>query len=138
MNKNTQRHAWVVGALLTAVSGLVLAAPFSDEAMARARRDYNKYCASCHGLDGKGHGPAAPAMAMPVADLTTLAKSHGGKYPAFSVAEILRVTKPMAAHGSNEMPVWGPIFSQVSRQDQAVIQQRIHNLNMYIESLQQK
>lgn len=99
---------------------------------------YDAYCASCHGLDGKGHGPAAPAMAMPVADLTTLAKSHGGKYPAFSVAEILRVTKPMAAHGSNEMPVWGPIFSQVSRQDQAVIQQRIHNLNMYIESLQQK
>jgi mono/diheme cytochrome c family protein len=99
---------------------------------------FDAYCASCHGTDAKGHGPAASAMAMPVPDLTTLAKSHGGKYPAFTVGETLRVTKPLAAHGSNTMPIWGPIFSQVSRQDQAVIQQRIHNLNTYIESLQQK
>jgi hypothetical protein len=33
------------------------------------------------------------------------------------------------------MPVWGPVFSHVSRQDNAVIQQRIHNITMYIESL---
>ena len=77
-------------------------------------------------------------MKSAVPDLTALAKSHGGTYPAFSVAETLRVTRPMAAHGSSDMPVWGPIFSHVSHQDKAVIQQRIHNLNMYIESLQAK
>ena len=114
----------------------VTPAPYTPPDSGKAM--YDAYCASCHGIDGKGHGPAAPAMAMPVTDLTMLAKSHGGKYPAFSVAETLRLTKPLTAHGSNQMPVWGPIFSRVSQQDQAVIQQRIHNLNMYIESLQQK
>jgi mono/diheme cytochrome c family protein len=99
---------------------------------------YNAYCASCHGMDAKGHGPAATAMKTTVPDLTLLAKSHGGTYPAFSVAETLRLTRPLTAHGSSEMPIWGPVFSRVSRQDNAVIQQRIHNLNSYIESLQQK
>jgi len=52
------------------------------------------------------------------------------------VAEVLRVSQPLAAHGSSEMPVWGPIFSKVSKQDNAEIQQRIHNLNEYVESMQ--
>lgn len=114
----------------------VTPAPYTPPDSGKAM--FDAYCASCHGLDGKGHGPAAPAMAMPVPDLTMLAKTHGGKYPAFSVTETLRVMKPLAAHGSDQMPVWGPIFSQVSHQDQAQLQQRIHNLVTYIESLQQK
>jgi len=114
----------------------VTPAPYTPADSGKAM--FDAYCASCHGIDGKGNGPAAAALKIPVPDLTTLAKAHGGQYPAFAVTESLRVTKPMPAHGSNEMPVWGPIFSQVSRHDQAVVQQRIHNLNTYIESLQQK
>jgi len=114
----------------------VVPAPYTPADSGKAM--YDAYCAACHGVDGKGTGPAAPAMKSAVPDLTALAKSHGGTYPAFSVAETLRVTRPMAAHGSSDMPVWGPIFSHVSHQDKAVIQQRIHNLNMYIESLQAK
>ncbi len=107
-------------------------APDSGKAM------FDAYCASCHGTDAKGHGPAAPAMKNPVPDLTMLAKNHGGKYPALSVAEVLRLTRPLASHGSSEMPVWGPVFSHVSKQSGGEIQQRVHNLNMYIESVQQK
>ncbi len=114
----------------------VTPAPYTPPDSGKAM--YDAYCASCHGLDGKGGGPAAPAMKSPVPDLTMLEKTHGGKYPAFSVAEVLRVSKPLAAHGSDEMPIWGPVFSHVSRQDNAVIQQRIHNLNLYVESLQAK
>jgi mono/diheme cytochrome c family protein len=99
---------------------------------------YDAYCASCHGADGKGNGPAAGAMKSGVPDLTLLAKSHDGIYPAFHVAEVLRVTQPLAAHGSSDMPVWGSIFSKMAQQNNAEIQQRIHNLNEYIESLQQK
>ena len=75
-------------------------------------------------------------MKSAVPDLTTLAKSHEGKYPVFHVAEVLRVSQPLAAHGSSEMPVWGPIFSKVSKQDNAEVQQRIHNVNKYVESMQ--
>jgi mono/diheme cytochrome c family protein len=99
---------------------------------------FDAYCASCHGSDAKGHGPAAPAMRTAVPDLTTLAKSHAGKYPALHVTEVLRVSRPLAAHGSSDMPVWGPIFSKLSQQGNAEIEQRIRNLNVYVESLQVK
>ncbi len=114
----------------------VVPAPYTPADSGKAM--FDAYCASCHGADGKGHGPAAVALKSAVPDLTTLAKSHGGTYPTFSVAETLRITRPLAAHGSSDMPVWGPIFSSVSRQDNAVVQQRIRNINVYIESLQAK
>ena len=44
----------------------------------------------------------------------------------------------MAAHGSKDMPVWGPVFSSVSKGDQALVQLRISNLTKYIETLQVK
>jgi mono/diheme cytochrome c family protein len=97
---------------------------------------FDAYCASCHGIDAKGNGPAAPAMKTAVPDLTMLAKSHAGKYPSFHVAEVLRASKPVAAHGSSDMPVWGPVFSTLSRQSNAEIHQRIRNVSSYIESLQ--
>jgi hypothetical protein len=42
------------------------------------------------------------------------------------------------AHGNKEMPVWGPIFSNMAQHDQAVSQLRIRNLTTYVELLQQK
>jgi mono/diheme cytochrome c family protein len=114
----------------------VVPAPYTPADSGRAM--FDAYCGACHGVDAKGHGPAAAAMKSAVPDLTRLAKSHDGTYPVFSVAETLRIMRPLSAHGSSDMPVWGPVFSKVSRQDNAVIQQRIHNLNLYIESLQVK
>ena len=43
----------------------------------------------------------------------------------------------IAAHGSREMPVWGPIFSGLDPSP-ARTQMRIENLVQYIESIQQK
>ena len=51
---------------------------------------YRTYCAVCHALDGKGGGPATPALRDQVPDLTTLSQRHGGKYPAQYVESILR------------------------------------------------
>jgi hypothetical protein len=42
-----------------------------------------------------------------------------------------------AGHGTREMPVCGPIFSQVDR-DQDLGRVRIDNLARYLESLQTK
>jgi len=42
-----------------------------------------------------------------------------------------------AGHGTREMPVWGPIFSQVDR-DQDLGRVRIDNLARYLASLQTK
>ena len=96
------------------------------------------YCAVCHGKDGKGSGPAAPALKMPATDLTTLAQKNGGKYPALHVSSVIRGEGDVPAHGSKDMPVWGPLFWKMSQGHDAEVQQRIANLNQYIESLQAK
>ena len=44
----------------------------------------------------------------------------------------------MAAHGSKEMPVWGPVFLNMAQHGPAVMQLRIRNLTRYVESMQQQ
>ena len=108
----------------------------SRASSASGKEMFGAYCASCHGPDGKGNGPAAPALKKQPADLTLLAKKNGGKFPTMSVMlSIEDVTQNV--HGSKDMPVWGPIFSSVSYSS-ALVKQRIRNLAGYIESLQVK
>jgi len=99
---------------------------------------FESYCAVCHGKDGKGNGPAASAMKTPPSDLTGLAKKEGGKYPSAHVAAVIRGQATTPSHGSQEMPVWGPLFSSISQGHEAQVQQRVTNLVKYIETLQAK
>jgi len=96
------------------------------------------YCASCHGKSAKGDGPAATSLRTLPADLTTLAKRNGGKYPSDKVTSILRGQTNLVPHGDQEMPVWGPVFWRMSGGHEEQVQQRIANLNRYLESLQVK
>ncbi|MGA8500243.1 MAG: c-type cytochrome [Candidatus Sulfotelmatobacter sp.] len=105
---------------------------------ASGKEMYTSYCAVCHGMDGKGGGPAASALKTPPADLTVLSKNNGGKYPSIKVTSILRGTSDLPAHGSKEMPVWGPLFWGMSNGNEAEVQQRVTNLTQYVESLQAK
>src|SRR4051795_8573394 len=47
---------------------------------------FKTYCATCHGVLGKGNGPAAAALKTAPADLTQIARKHGGKYPDIIVS----------------------------------------------------
>lgn len=100
--------------------------------------NYAAYCAVCHGKDGKGRGPAAPALKTAPTDLTAIASSHGG---VFSVADVEAAVKgsgrPIAAHGTADMPVWGPIFRSMSPGDD-MLALRLSNLVQYIKSMQAK
>jgi mono/diheme cytochrome c family protein len=99
---------------------------------------FDSYCAVCHGKDGKGNGPAASAMKTQPTDLTVLAQKNGGKYPASHVAAVIRGQALTPAHGSQDMPIWGPLFSSISQGHEGQVQQRITNLVTYIETLQSK
>jgi mono/diheme cytochrome c family protein len=96
---------------------------------------YRAYCASCHGKDGKGHGPVAPVLKATVPDLTVIGKNNGGTFPVGRVRRIITGEWIIASHGSREMPVWGPIFSQVEADvDRGPV--RLENLVKYLESIQ--
>ncbi len=106
--------------------------------VASGKQTYREYCASCHGEDGKGMGPAASALKTPPSDLTTLAKTHAGKFPEDYVAEVVRIGKPIQAHGSSDMPVWGPIFNARDKFNQLAVTRRIQNLCAFLATLQEK
>ena len=112
--------------------------PIKQVSPASGEQMYKNYCAVCHGNDGKGNGPAADALKVPPSDLTKLAVKNGGKYPSLKVAAIIRGEEILAAHGSKEMPIWGSLFWNMSGGHEAEVQQRIANLNKYLESLQKK
>ena len=99
---------------------------------------FNAYCAVCHGKEGKGDGSMAKALKAKPSDLSRLHWRSGGQFPAHRLAEIISGEEQKAkGHGSREMPVWGPIFSQVSR-DQDLGRVRVDNLVKHIQSLQTK
>jgi hypothetical protein len=72
-----------------------------------------------------------------VADLTLLTKHAKGRFSSDRVRNVLEGTQTPAAHGSHEMPVWGPVFHQVEA-DQDLGSVRVQNLVTCIESLQRK
>jgi mono/diheme cytochrome c family protein len=97
------------------------------------------YCATCHGRDAKGKGPVASALRTPPADLTVLSRGNRGAFPRDRIVAFIANGGNTAsgAHGSNEMPVWGPIFVSLDPSDtRAMI--RIENVVGYLESIQAK
>jgi mono/diheme cytochrome c family protein len=100
---------------------------------------FDFYCASCHGRDGKGAGPVVSALRLPPPDLTTIAARNGGTFPrarmeAFVTGDQDRLPR---AHGSKDMPVWGPIFRGLDPDD-TMNKVRVANVLGYIESIQVK
>ena len=112
--------------------------PAKATSAASGKQMYTSYCAACHGSDGKGGGPAASALKVPPPDLTALSKNNNGKFPTYHVASVLHGESTTTAHGSKDMPVWGPVFLSMSQGHPAEVQQRVANLTTYIESLQEK
>jgi mono/diheme cytochrome c family protein len=99
--------------------------------------NFNAYCAPCHGRTGTGDGPVAAALKTRPADLTKLAFRNDGVFPSRSVREFVTHGNPaIAAHGSSDMPIWGPTFRSLEPSD-TLVATRIANIVAYLESIQQ-
>jgi mono/diheme cytochrome c family protein len=97
---------------------------------------FNAYCAPCHGRSGAGDGPLAPVLRAVPADLRSLS-SRRGYYPREDiVAFVTGDGRPIAAHGTTDMPIWGAVFRSLDPSD-ARVKVRLRNVVDYVESLQQ-
>src|SRR6516165_2625822 len=85
---------------------------------------FREYCAVCHGVDGKGGGPAAKALKVAPGDLTQISRKNEGKFPEERIMSVLKGEAPVTAHGSQDMPVWGRVFSNMGSVTMA--QTRVH------------
>jgi mono/diheme cytochrome c family protein len=123
------------------VSLIASSLPSPQSAMAnneRGRKLYIQYCASCHGVDGKGHGPVAPNLNKPLPDLTTIQRMEG-KFPATRIKLVIAGEvgqSELTVHGTKEMPVWGRVFRERQGQDRSML--HVYALTKYIEAIQQK
>jgi mono/diheme cytochrome c family protein len=138
---------------MVAAAGLVLASGYANQPNqttakvvipanrvdpTSGKQMYSSYCAPCHGQDGRGNGPVASSLKSQPTDLTTLAKTNNGKYPDAHVATVLRFGPDVPAHGTAQMPVWGPVLGNMSNGHATESTLRIANLSRYLQSIQAK
>ena len=107
------------------------------------KREFQRSCATCHGVDAKGNGPAAAALNVKPTDLTQLSKQHGGVFLFWRVYEKIsgKDEAPIRGHGTREMPIWGERFRVESlrgEEQQMGVRGRLLSLVHYLESLQEK
>jgi mono/diheme cytochrome c family protein len=94
---------------------------------------YRRYCATCHGADGRADGPAASSLSPPPTDLTRLDSS---------VRELMRAIdgrRTIRAHGTSTMPVWGTVFERTmagERHPQRTTLLQVEVLAEYVRTLQ--
>ena len=136
--------------LIALAAGLVLPVGYAEQTKNKitipvdktsptdGRQMFNSYCAPCHGADGRGNGPAARALKTPPIDLTSLARNNHGTYPDAHVLAVLQFGSEIPAHGSQEMPVWGPILGRMNIANAQDKDLRLANLTHYLEHLQVK
>ncbi len=101
---------------------------------------YKDYCAACHGIDGKGNGPAIEFLKAPPPDLTTMAKRYNEKSIALKVYAVLCFGTGSKAHGTLDMPIWGPLFHELDGRNghPQLVEMRTSNLSEYVQSMQAK
>lgn len=148
MNRLSQRAVSAV--VLFGVVFATASSPFHSQAQSRnkpasrqpdvasGKITFAKYCGSCHGEDGKGNGPTAKVLTPPPTDLTTLSKTHEGKYPASYISALLKFGRNLAAHGSPDMPVWGSQFKAIDPTGDPTGQRHIDDVVAYLQSIQVK
>jgi mono/diheme cytochrome c family protein len=132
------------GCALAWIACAALAEPPADEptdlSLAEIGQPYfASYCASCHGVSGRGDGPAAGSLRLPPADLTRIAARRGGRFPAGEIAQFIDGRFELAAHGSREMPIWGTVFtSAIPEADvaESIARGKVAVLVEYLKSIQ--
>jgi mono/diheme cytochrome c family protein len=89
--------------------------PAHAQATEFGKDEYVRSCAACHGVTGKGDGPAAKSLIKPPTDLTKLSEANKGVFPISRVYDAIDGRIEVIAHGTRDMPVWGEIYTRELR-----------------------
>jgi mono/diheme cytochrome c family protein len=128
-----------VAAVAVASPTRVTAQTVSVRQLMEGEQLFRSFCSACHGADGKGQGPAASALKTRPADLTSIAARNGGTFPGERIERYVANGDPepsIAAHGSRDMPVWGPNFAALAPASYRRIDERIAAVVAYVRSIQ--
>ena len=106
------------------------------------KREFQRSCAACHGVDAKGDGPSASVLNVKPADLTQMSKKHEGVFLFWRTYEKIsgHDEEVIRGHGTREMPIWGERFrleKGSSEEYQAGVRGRILSLVYYLQSIQE-
>lgn len=115
------------------------APPESSAAAVSGAYSFRTYCASCHGLDGRGEGPLTDSLRFQPPDLTLIAKRSGGEFPTEKVVRIVDGRSPVKGHGGPEMPIWGDAFRNAETgYDDAAAKAKVRAVVDHLKTLQSK
>ncbi len=106
---------------------------------AQGERDFIRYCASCHGRDGRGAGPAASALRDQPPDLTQIAARRDGVFSSSEIRHHVDGRFSHPSHGTREMPIWGERFGEGMTETESsdeVVRGRVYALVDYLQSIQ--
>ena len=121
---------WVIPAVGLAQGEIVLK---------NGQREYQAYCATCHGTQGKGDGPMGTILAVVPVDLTQIRKRNNGEFPFWRVYELIDGRDMVRGHGARGMPVWGAYFLSEEGGgylDEDRVIGRVMGLVYYLQSIQ--
>jgi len=106
--------------------------------LAKGQVTFEQSCASCHGSDARGVGPASHLLAVPASDLTQLSEKYSGRFPVDELYSMIEGNEKVGAHGTREMPVWGNIWSEKDGRPvrREMVERRINELIEYLRSIQ--
>ena len=97
---------------------------------------YMRYCAACHGREGRGDGPVAPGLVKKPVDLTALSAKNAGTFPYEKVARSIDGRETARAHGTPDMPVWGEVFGKTTGTESATVEDAVKRITHYVWSIQ--
>jgi len=139
------RGTWLTAAVLVA---LVLSVAFwllnremhpEDPRVVAGKADFARYCAECHGAEGRGDGPMAGRLDPRPANLRLIARRNGGVFRPEDLRTFIDGGAAERAHGPRTMPAWGGIFeatAEPGRDPKDVVGERIARITAYVFTIQ--
>jgi mono/diheme cytochrome c family protein len=128
--------------IASAQNGVDAYQPPNAQAPATGKVDFMRNCASCHGTNGKGHGPDVQALGIKPSDLTAISLRNGGVFPFQKVEDDIDGRKTVPGHKRFDMPFWGTTMQveghEFTPTSEAQVKARIDAMVSYIQSIQRQ